>query len=47
VTLYVSDTGVVRRFSSTLEGDTWRYQWEAFDGTGAWGVTSTGSMTRR
>ena len=47
VTLYVSDAGVVRKASSTIDGNNWSYQWEAFDDTGEWGVTSTGSMTRR
>lgn len=46
-TLYVNDAGLAFRFTASLDGNTWRYQWEGFRGTGQWDVTSTGSMTRR
>jgi hypothetical protein len=47
VTLYVNSAGVAARFTGTLDGNTWRYQWEGFQGAGQWEVTSTGSMTKR
>ena len=47
VTLYVSDSGVVQKFTGTIEGDTWSYHWEGFNSDGEWEETSRGSMTRR
>lgn len=47
VTLYVSESGLVRKFTGTIEGDTWSYRWEGFNSGGEWEETSRGSMTRR